>query len=186
MGRRVERIVGAALAGGRPPSLPWSGTFHAVGARLLREYAPAIGLLPDFTILDREDSADLMESSATNSACRRPRRASPRRAPASSIYSRAVNAEAPLGEVLKEAFPWCLKVETGLRDLFAAYVETKQRQAVLDYDDLLLYWAGMMEDGGDRRRPLRSASITCWSTSTRTPTASRPRSSCASSRTGAA
>ena len=63
-----------------------------------------------------------------------------------SIYSRAVNAEAPLGEVLQDAFPWCLRVETGLRELFAAYVEAKQRQAVLDYDDLLLYWAGMMED----------------------------------------
>jgi DNA helicase-2/ATP-dependent DNA helicase PcrA len=147
MGRRVERIVAAALAGGRPPSLPWSGTFHAVGARLLREYAPAIGLLPDFTILDREDSADLMNIVRHELGLSKTEARFPQKGTCLSIYSRAVNAEAPLGEVLKEAFPWCIKVETGLRDLFAAYVETKQRQAVLDYDDLLLYWAGMMEDG---------------------------------------
>ena len=146
MGRRVERIVAAALAGGRPPSLPWSGTFHAVGARLLREYAPAIGLLPDFTILDREDSADLMAIVRHDLGLSKTESRFPQKGTCLAIYSRAVNAEAPLAEVLKEAFPWCLKVETGLRDLFAAYVETKQRQAVLDYDDLLLYWAGMMED----------------------------------------
>ena len=147
MGRRVERIVGAAWAAARPPSLPWSGTFHAVGARLLREYAAGIGLLPDFTILDREDSADLMNIVRHELGLSKTETRFPQRAPASPIYSRAVNAEAPLAEVLKEAFPWCPKVEAGLRDLFAAYVETKQRQAVLDYDDLLLYWAGMMEDG---------------------------------------
>src|SRR5215470_1751856 len=41
--------------------LPWSGTFHAIGARLLREYATQIGLKPSFTILDRSDAADLMD-----------------------------------------------------------------------------------------------------------------------------
>ena len=80
MGRRVERIVGAALKGAAVPSLPWSGTFHAVGARLLREHAAAIGLSPDFTILDREDSADLMaivrhELGLSKTEARFPRRA---------------------------------------------------------------------------------------------------------------
>jgi DNA helicase II / ATP-dependent DNA helicase PcrA len=57
-----------------------------------------------------------------------------------------------------------------LRTLFAAYVEAKQRQGVLDYDDLLLYWAQMMDE--PRWPPTcGSASATCWSTNTRTPTA---------------
>jgi DNA helicase-2/ATP-dependent DNA helicase PcrA len=58
--RRVQRIPAAALGTGKI-DLPWSGTFHAVGARLLREYAKQIGLNPSFTILDRSDSADLMD-----------------------------------------------------------------------------------------------------------------------------
>jgi DNA helicase-2/ATP-dependent DNA helicase PcrA len=61
-----------------------------------------------------------------------------------AIYSRAVNAEAPLLEVLSSSYPWCAEWEAELRRLFAAYVEAKQNQNVLDYDDLLLYWAQMM------------------------------------------
>ena len=57
--RRVERITRAALGVGHV-DLPWAGTFHAVGARLLREFANHIGLKPSFTILDRSDAADLM------------------------------------------------------------------------------------------------------------------------------
>jgi DNA helicase-2/ATP-dependent DNA helicase PcrA len=41
-------------------SLPWAGTFHSIGARLLREYAGRIGLESSFTIHDRGDSEDLM------------------------------------------------------------------------------------------------------------------------------
>ena len=63
MQRRVERITGQVLggrAGAMDGALTWSGTFHAIGARLLREHAPEIGLDHGFTIHDREDSADLM------------------------------------------------------------------------------------------------------------------------------
>lgn len=62
MTRRGRRIVARALAqqGESAVELPWAGTFHSVGARLLRDYAPVIGLAPGFTIHDREDSADLM------------------------------------------------------------------------------------------------------------------------------
>ena len=64
-----------------------------------------------------------------------------------SIYSRVVNAEAPLDEVLGTYSPWCAEWEAELRTLFGAYVEAKQKQNVLDYDDLLLYWAQMMVEG---------------------------------------
>ena len=49
MERRAERILARALgagAGAAPMALPWAGTFHAVGARLLREYAAASGSTP--------------------------------------------------------------------------------------------------------------------------------------------
>src|SRR5262249_25036270 len=60
MQRRVARIVERALAAASGARIGWSGTFHAIGARLLRLNAPAIGLDPSFTVHDREDSADLM------------------------------------------------------------------------------------------------------------------------------
>jgi DNA helicase-2/ATP-dependent DNA helicase PcrA len=151
MARRVERIIArVAAAGGLnagvSDSLTWAGTFHAVGARLLREYAGEIGLDRSFTIHDREDSADLINLIRHDLGFSQTEARFPAKGTCLAIYSRAVNAELPLDEVLGSNFPWCEDWEAELRALFAAYVEAKQRQHVLDYDDLLLYWAQMMSE----------------------------------------
>ena len=146
MERRVERIVAAALgekAGMRSP-IGWSGTFHAVGARLLRMYATSVGLEPAFTIHDREDSADLMNLVRHELGLSEKAQRFPLKATCLAIYSRAVNAGEPLEVALAKQFPWCAEWKDELRDLFAAYVEAKQKQYVLDYDDLLLYWGELM------------------------------------------
>src|SRR5258708_5384438 len=122
------------------------GPFHAIGARLLREYASDIGLDFAFSIHDREDSADLINLVRHDLGISQTEKRFPMKGTCLSIYSRAVNAEAPLGEALESAFRWCAEWEAELRRLFAAYVEAKQKQNVLDYDDLLLYWPQMMSE----------------------------------------
>jgi DNA helicase-2/ATP-dependent DNA helicase PcrA len=146
MERRVQRIVAAAPGGTAlaAAALTWSGTFHSVGARLLREFAERIGLAPAFTIHDRTDSADLMNLARHELGLTKTESRFPTKATCLAIYSRTVNAQTALAEVLGQAFPWCAEWETELRGLFAAYVEAKQRHHVLDYDDLLLYWAQVM------------------------------------------
>ena len=72
--------------------------------------------------------------------------ASPRKATCLAIYSHTVNAQRAVADVLEDAFPWCLDWEEELRQLFASYVDAKQRQQVLDYDDLLLYWHHLMQE----------------------------------------
>ncbi len=57
-----------------------------------------------------------------------------------------VNSGAALRAVLAATFPWCAPWEAELARLFAAYVEAKQAQHVLDYDDLLLYWSQMLAE----------------------------------------
>ncbi|TGQ46628.1 MULTISPECIES: ATP-dependent helicase [unclassified Mesorhizobium] len=146
MARRVERIAGEVL--GRDASvitdaLTWAGTFHGIGARLLRDYALEIGLDPAFTIHDREDSADLMNLARHELGFSKTESRFPTKGTCLAIYSRAVNAQAPLGQVLGSVFPWCAGWAEQLKALFARYVEAKQAQNVLDYDDLLLYWAQM-------------------------------------------
>ena len=149
MSRRVERIASRVLglgSGAVTDALTWAGTFHGIGARLLREYATQIGLDPAFTIHDREDSADLMnlcrhELKFSDTATRFPTKGT-----CLAIYSRVVNAQADLDAVLRDTFPWCAMWSAELRTLFGAYVAAKQAQNVLDYDDLLLYWAGMMAE----------------------------------------
>ena len=150
MQRRVERITARVLGsqgGVMAGAMSWSGTFHAVGARLLRNHAHDIGLDPAFTIHDREDSADLMNLVRHELGLSKTQKRFPMKGTCLSIYSRAVNATAPLDETLGHFFPWCAEWEGELRTLFAAYVEAKQKQNVLDYDDLLLYWAQIMSEG---------------------------------------
>jgi DNA helicase-2/ATP-dependent DNA helicase PcrA len=148
MTRRVERIVASRLGPGHPAGrsgITWAGTFHGVGARLLRLYASSIGLPPGFTILDREDSADLLDLVRHDLGLSKQETRFPRKATCLAIYSQAVNAQTPLEAALSKAFPWCAVWEEELKRLFSAYVEAKQRQGVFDYDDLLLYWAQMMQ-----------------------------------------
>ena len=149
MERRAGRMLHRALglrATQAPPRLPWSGTFHGVGARLLREYAPRIGLAPNFTLLDRADAEDLMGLQRQALGLAETAERFPLKATCLSIYSRAINGESRLDQVLQEHFPWCFPVHDELKRLFKAYVEEKQRQQLLDYDDLLLYWAELMSD----------------------------------------
>jgi ATP-dependent DNA helicase UvrD/PcrA len=145
--RRVERIttdaMGTAVAA---EALTWSGTFHGIGARILREHALSIGLNPEFSIHDREDSADLMNLCRHAAGLSKTEARFPTKATCLAIYSRAVNAEEPLSEVLQDHFPWCARWEAELKQLFSAYVTTKQAQNVLDYDDLLVAWAQVMSD----------------------------------------
>ncbi|KQR73192.1 ATP-dependent DNA helicase [Rhizobium sp. Leaf341] len=149
MARRVERIcrkVLGANAGVLTDALAWSGTFHGIGARLLRIYAEQIGLDIDFTIHDREDSADLMNLVRHELGFSKMESRFPTKGTCLSIYSRVVNSQTPLAEVLRLHFPWVAGWEAQLKSLFAAYVAAKQAQNVLDYDDLLLYWAQMVSD----------------------------------------
>ncbi len=150
MKRRAERIAAEALAGagGRLPAmrLPWSGTFHSVANRLLREFALNLGLSPDFSVLDRGDAADLMDVLRHEQGFSSQRRRFPRKDTCLAIYSQRVNGQRALEDVLREGYPWCEEWAHELTGLFRAYVERKQSHAVLDYDDLLLYWHALMQE----------------------------------------
>src|SRR5579863_1930209 len=148
LGRRVERLLARRLAPAAAAAATpdYSGTFHAIGARLLREYAPRLGLDPHFTIHDREDSADLLNWTRHEAGLAETKARFPTKGTCLAIYSRVVNARAELRTTLGKWFPWVAEHEEALRALFAAYVDAKQRQNVLDYDDLLLYFAQMLAE----------------------------------------
>lgn len=136
--------VGKVMAG--DVRIPWAGTFHAIGARLLRELAPVIGIDAEFTIHDRADSADLMGMVRQDLGIATTAKRFPMKGTCLAIYSRVVNADEEIGDALAAAFPWCREWEGELKRLFAAYVEAKQKQNVLDYDDLLWLWAEAMKE----------------------------------------
>ncbi len=159
MTRRAERLVaqarlaqergagaGAARPGGVANRLAWAGTFHAIGARLLREHAGRVGLDPAFGILDRADAADLIDVIRHEQGLSAKTRRFPRKDTCLAIYSHRVNSGKELGTVLDETFPWCAEWAAELRELFRGYVERKLARSLLDYDDLLLWWHAAVSD----------------------------------------
>lgn len=149
MDRRVGQVLQRVMKlhhSQQAPSLPWAGTFHSIGARLLRDCAGRIGLSENFTIHDRGDAEDLMGMVRHELGLSATTERFPLKGTCLAIYSRVINSQAPVADVLKHAFPWCAQWEDALKRLFSAYVQAKQDQQVLDYDDLLLYWSELMQD----------------------------------------
>jgi DNA helicase-2/ATP-dependent DNA helicase PcrA len=126
----------------------WGGTFHSIASRLLRIHGRDIGLEPEFTILDRGDAEDVMHVCRTELGFSAKGRRFPQKSTCLDIYSRCVNSRAKVAEVVKNAYPWCTDDAEDLKRLFSAYVERKEAQRVLDYDDLLLFWHGLLSDPG--------------------------------------
>lgn len=129
----------------------WGGTFHSVATRLLRRHGGLIGLQPEFTILDRSDAEDLLNivrsevAPAAEDATRFPLKGT-----CLDIYSRCINTRQPLAGILESAFPWCREHEEPLKELFRQYVDRKEAQSLLDYDDLLVFWHALVTDEAAR------------------------------------
>lgn len=161
MTRRVDAIVRQAMSGAQPVQMAskvllWSGTFHSVANRLLRRYAHNLDLDAGFSVLDRGDSADLLDVVRHDLGLSKKARRFPKKDTCLAIYSRCVNSKAPLADCLNETYPWCLEWEEELRQLFRGYVARKQTTQSLDYDDLLLYWSYLVND------PEFAAEIGSW------------------------
>ncbi|HXR52888.1 MAG TPA: ATP-dependent helicase, partial [Steroidobacteraceae bacterium] len=153
MRRRALEILRKALddtLGGKSQALAqrltWTGTFHSLGNRLLRHYAPQLGLDPNFTVIDRSDAADLMDQLRTELGFAAKEQRFPRKDTCLAIYSFRVNTQKSLAETLQLQFPWCQQWEQDLTKLYRSYVERKQKLALLDYDDLLLYWQVLVSE----------------------------------------
>jgi len=140
--------LGKAHGGTVPVKLAWSGTFHSIANRLLRMYAPRIGLEPGFTIIDQADSADLMDLLRHELGLTRAGRRFPTKMTCFGVYSQCVNRQLDLAAILDTHYPWCVEWEKELALLFRTYIEAKQQQSLLDYDDLLLHWMWLCEDQG--------------------------------------
>ena len=153
MTRRAARVLGETRGTSgtyatcvRAVDIPWSGTFHGISNRLLRLHAVSIGLDPSFTVLDRSDAGDLMNFVRTDLGLSKKASRFPKKETCLAIYSHTVNACCEIAGTLEVAFPWCAEWTEELKELFREYVLSKQRNNVLDYDDLLLYWRHMMEE----------------------------------------
>jgi DNA helicase-2/ATP-dependent DNA helicase PcrA len=144
---RAERLCGAA---GRRVH---GGTFHGTAHRLLRRFGRAAGVAPNFTVLDQGDAEDLMQlaraaqghGTARVEGGRRAADRFPKKETLARVYSRHVNTERPVERILADEYPQFAARAAEVLAVFRAYAERKAERNLVDYDDLLLFWATMLE-----------------------------------------
>jgi DNA helicase-2/ATP-dependent DNA helicase PcrA len=146
--KRVESILSHSALRVQRSALTrlWGGTFHSVANRLLHVRGKSLGLGDSFTVIDRSDAEDLLNEVRAELELDTSQVRFPKKGTCLSIYSRCVNAREPVEAATTGHFPWCAGFDEPLKRLFHAYTLRKQRDNVLDYDDLLLYWYHLMQD----------------------------------------
>ena len=145
MMRRVADLLGQQLVA------LWGGTFHSIGARILRTHAETLGYRRDFTILDRDDSKDLIKACVADAGIETKGTHFPKPDVLNEIFSLAVNTQKAVGEILETQFGYFIQFVGKISDLSARYTERKRASNAMDFDDLLSLWLRLMQEHPDAR-----------------------------------
>jgi DNA helicase II / ATP-dependent DNA helicase PcrA len=124
----------------------WGGTFHAIAHRIIRAHAEAFSLPPAFSLIDPADTADLLDTQRAGAGLAGTERRAPRGPVCADIYTRCVNTQRPVKDVVAAGFPWCADFTGQLGALFRAFVAHKRGHGLVDFDDLLLLWRAALAD----------------------------------------
>src|SRR5213082_1003740 len=115
----------------------WGGTFHSIGNRMLRRHGTALGYNSAFTIMDREDQKELINTVVANAGIDPKEIRFPKGDVLAEIFSFVINTEMPLEELLAEKFPYFLPLLDKIKDVHARYEKKKKATNSMDFDDLL-------------------------------------------------
>jgi DNA helicase-2/ATP-dependent DNA helicase PcrA len=145
MMRRVADLLGRDL-----PEL-WGGTFHSIGVRVLRRHAELLGYRPDFTILDREDSGDLLKTCIAEAEIDVKATRFPKADVVNNIISMSLNTHRSVEEVVAQDYDYFAALAPQIADIATRYVKRKQAANVMDFDDLLALWLKLLQEQVDVR-----------------------------------
>jgi DNA helicase II / ATP-dependent DNA helicase PcrA len=145
MMRRVSDLLGHELR-----SL-WGGTFHSIGARILRLHADALGYQKDFTILDRDDAKDLIKANLADAKIDKKDKHFPKPDVLNEIFSLAANTHRTTDELLEGQFSYFSQFAAEIADQQKRYVARKRAANGMDFDDLLALWLRLMQEHADVR-----------------------------------
>jgi DNA helicase-2/ATP-dependent DNA helicase PcrA len=140
MMRRVADLLGRQL-----PSL-WGGTFHSIGARILRSHADLLGYRRDFTILDRDDAKDLIKTCIAEAGIETKGTHFPKPEVLCEIFSLAVNTHKTTAEILEEQFDYFEQITRQVADVQKRYTARKRATNAMDFDDLLALWLRLLQE----------------------------------------
>ncbi|MBK5259301.1 MAG: ATP-dependent helicase [Thermoanaerobaculia bacterium] len=124
----------------------WGGTFHSIGNRLLRRHAEPLGYRSNFTILDNEDSKEMMESAISSLGIATLEKRFPKGDVLLDIYSFLINTRTPLELHLEQNFSHFALYKDEIVNVFRRYKERKRQANAMDFDDLLVNWKILLDD----------------------------------------
>src|SRR5215510_5168116 len=136
---RIGQLVGGAVEG-----MPWLGTFHAIGVKILRRHAELVGLKSGFTILDADDQLRLIKQVIEGEGLDKDRW--PARQLAALIDSWKNRGLTPAKVPRGEAFGFA---EGKGAELYAAYQQRLKELNAADFGDLLLEVLRLFLDNAD-------------------------------------
>jgi DNA helicase-2/ATP-dependent DNA helicase PcrA len=145
-GEMMHRVAG--LLGRQLPSL-WGGTFHSIGARILRSHADLLGYRRDFTILDRDDAKDLIKTCIAEAGIETKGTHFPKPEVLCEIFSLAVNTHKSTAEILEEQFDYFEQITRLVADVQKRYTARKRATNAMDFDDLLALWLRLLQEHAD-------------------------------------
>jgi len=143
---RVASLLGVEAKG------LWGGTFHSIGARLLRHFACDVGYEPTFSILDQEDSRVLVKAVMKDLKIDPKARRFPKASVVANIVSYARNTQQSIQEVLEIKHQNFLELANDIEEIAQQYQERKKRSNVMDFDDLLTNLVRLLDDATLGRR----------------------------------
>jgi DNA helicase-2/ATP-dependent DNA helicase PcrA len=145
-GEMMRRVAG--LLGRQLPSL-WGGTFHSIGARILRSHADLLGYRRDFTILDRDDAKDLIKTCIAEAGIETKGTHFPKPEVLCEIFSLAVNTHKTTADILDEQYDYFEQFTAQITDLQKRYTARKRATNAMDFDDLLALWLRLLQEHAD-------------------------------------
>ncbi len=145
MMRRVSDLLGQEI-----PSL-WGGTFHSIGARILRSHADRLGYRRDFTILDRDDAKDLIKECIAEAGIETKGTHFPKPEVLNEIFSLAVNTHHAVEDLLDAQFSYFSQFTENISGLAQRYAKRKRATNAMDFDDLLALWLRLLQEHAEAR-----------------------------------
>ncbi len=143
MMRRVSDLLGHELRA------LWGGTFHSIGARILRLHADTLGYQKDFTILDRDDAKDLIKACMADAKIDKKDKHFPKPDVLNEIFSLAANTHKTVEELVDGQFSYFSQFIAEIADQQKRYLARKRATNGMDFDDLLALWLKLMQEHPD-------------------------------------
>jgi DNA helicase-2/ATP-dependent DNA helicase PcrA len=143
MMRRVSDLLGHELRA------LWGGTFHSIGARILRLHAETLGFRRDFSILDRDDARDLIKACVADAKIETKGTHFPKPDVLNEIFSFAANTHKSIAELVEGQFSYFSDFAESIAMLAKAYTDRKRATNAMDFDDLLALWLKLLQDHAD-------------------------------------